>query len=173
MTMTMDVPTSRATTSPAQRLRFNTTAVRVSLRWLGVRKTLTPEQKNQAAETFNAEGDFLSARKKLLDTRHSAYKEVTAVRGKIISYWRALTLPYPEPGIRLIKQNQVEPFNQQMQEFREELQVAVSKLDDHYSELKAAARRRLGELYNAADYPSSLEGLFAVEWDFPSVEGPS
>src|SRR5262245_54285632 len=111
MTMTMDRPIARSQASPAQRLQLEMTAVRVSLRWLGVRKTLTPEQKNQAAETFNAEGDFLSATKKLLDTRHAAYKEVTAVRGKIISYWRALTLPYPEPGIRLIKQNHIETFN--------------------------------------------------------------
>jgi hypothetical protein len=146
--------------------------VRVSIRWLGVRKSLTPEQKNQAAETFHAEGDFLSARKKLLDTRHQAYKEVTAVRGKIVSYWRAVTLPYPEPGLRLIKQAQVEPFNQQMQEFRDDLAAAVTKLEDHYGELKTAARRRLGALYNPMDYPSSLDGLFSVEWDFPSVEPP-
>jgi hypothetical protein len=76
------------------------------MRWLGVRKTLMPEQKNQAAESFDAEGSFISAGKKLLDTRHPAYKAVTAVRTKIIAYWRAVTLPYPEPGIRLIKQSQ-------------------------------------------------------------------
>jgi hypothetical protein len=28
-------------------------------------------------------------------------------------------------------------------------------------------------LYNAADYPPEVRGLFAVEWDFPSVEPPS
>ena len=41
-------------------------AVRVSLSWLGVRKTLTREQKAQAADTFGAESEFLSAGKKLL-----------------------------------------------------------------------------------------------------------
>src|SRR5262245_9911427 len=85
--------------SPAQWLRETTAAVRVSFTWMGVRKTLTPEQKNQAAEPFGAEGDFLSARKKLLDTRHEAFKGVTSVRGKVIAYWKSLTLPYPEPGI--------------------------------------------------------------------------
>jgi hypothetical protein len=171
MTTTMEAPTARSST-PAERLRISTTAVRVSMRWLGVRKTLTPEQKNQAAESFDAEGSFISARKKLLDTRHPAYKAVTAVRGKIIAYWRAVTLPYPEPGIRLIKQSQIEAFNQQMLEFQEELKEAVVKLEDHYSELKHAARKRLGTLYDPADYPSSLEGLFSVECDFPSVEPP-
>lgn len=45
-------------------------------------------------------------------------------------------------------------------------------MDRQLPELKQAARERLGELYNSADYPVSLEGLFAVEWDFPSVEPP-
>jgi hypothetical protein len=161
-----------AAATPAHRLRLTTAAVRVSLRWLGVRKTLTPEQKTQAAESFGAAGDYLSARKKLLDTQHAAYKEVTAVRGRVLAYWKSTTLPYPEPGIRLIKQSQVEAFHQQLLDFRGQLQTAVQHLEEHYSELKAAARRRLGRLYNPEDYPLSLEGLFQIDWDFPSVEPP-
>src|SRR5438874_4079105 len=108
MTMTLlDRTTEPASPTPAQRLRASTAAVRVSLRWLGVRKTLTPEQKNQAAESFGAEGDFLSARKKLLDTTHPAYKAVTAVRGQIVQFWKSMSLPYPEPGVRLIQQGKV------------------------------------------------------------------
>jgi hypothetical protein len=59
-----------------------------------------------------------------------------------------------------------------MREFREDLNEAVLDLDHHYGELKAAAVQRLGRLYDAADYPASLEGLFAIDWDFPSVEPP-
>src|SRR6266481_240205 len=80
------------TVSAAQWLRETTAAIRLSFTSMGVRKTLTPEQKNQAAEPFGAEGEFLSARKKLLDTRHVAYKEVTGVRGKVSAYWRGLTV---------------------------------------------------------------------------------
>jgi hypothetical protein len=36
-----------------------------------------------------------------------------------------------------------------------------------------AARRRLGSLYVEADYPDSLDGLFAVSWDYPAIEPPS
>jgi len=61
-------------------------AVRVCFTWLGVRKTLSPEQKSQAAESFGAERDFLSAGKKLLDTSHPAFKAVTSVRNQIVSY---------------------------------------------------------------------------------------
>lgn len=176
MTATLLNRTNRSNTqqhvSPSQWLRDTTAAVRLSFTWMGVRKTLTPDQKNQAAETFGAEGDFLSARKKLLDTKHAAYKEVTAVRGKVIAYWKALTLPFPDPGIRLIRQHQIEEFNLQMTGHRAELDAAVARLNDHYAEMKAAARRRLGNLFNPNDYPPSLEGLFSVEWDWPSVEPP-
>src|SRR4029079_8996829 len=145
--------------SPAQWLRQISAAVRVSFTWLGVRKTLTPEQKCKAAESFGAEGDFLSARKKLLDTKHPAYKDVTAIRGRVGSFWKSLTLPYPEPGIRLIRQEQIDSFNKQMTTFRTELLDAVACLDDHYAELKSAAQRRLGNLYDPLDYPLSLRGL--------------
>jgi hypothetical protein len=159
-------------TTPAQRLRLTTAAVRVSLRWLGVRKTLTPEQKSQAAETFNAEGDFLSARKKLIDTSHPAYKEVTAIRGRVLSVWRGVSLPFPEPGVRLIRQDCIESFNRQMSVLRDQLEEAVARLDEHYGEIKSAARQRLGQLYNAADYPPRLRGLFGIDWCYVSVEPP-
>jgi hypothetical protein len=168
----LDPATSSTSTTPAQRLRLTTAAVRVSLRWLGVRKTLTPEQKTQAAESFGADGEYLSARKKLLNTKHPAYKEVTAVRGRVIAYWKGITLPYPEPGIRLIKQSHLEAFHHQLLDFRADLQMAVQRLEEHYAELKAAARQRLMRLYNPEDYPASLQGLFQIEWDFPSVEPP-
>src|SRR5262249_38058247 len=71
-----------------------------------------------------------------------------------------------------IKQAEVEAFNQQMLDLRAELHQAVARLDAHYAELQATARRRLGQLYDAADYPPSLDGLFEIEWDFPSVEPP-
>jgi len=147
-------------------------AARVSLSWLGVRKTLSQEQRAQAADTFGAEGDFLSAGKKLLDTRHEKFKAVTAVKNRVIQYWKSLSLPYPEPGIRLIRQDRIDTFDAQMREFRAELDEAVADLDRHYDPLKSAAARRLGSLYNPADYPESLRGMFSIEWDFPSVEPP-
>lgn len=166
-------PSTPSSTSSAQWLRQISAAVKVAFTWFGIRKTLTPEQKTQAAEPFGAEGDYLSARKKLLDTHHPAYKDVTAMRGKIGSYWKCLTLPFPEPGVRLIRQEHVEEFNQQMTALRQELLQAVASLDQHYSELKQAARRRLGELFNPSDYPSSLIGLFDLSWEFPNLEPPN
>ena len=54
----------------------------------------------------------------------------------------------------------------------DELAEAVWRLDEHYAELRSAARERLGSLYDPQDYPDSLDGMFEVSWDFPSVEPP-
>ena len=156
------------TATAAHRLRTTTAAVRVSFCWFGVQKALTAAQKAQAAEPFDAQGQFLSAAKKLIDTKHSAYRAVTAVRGKIEAFWKSQSLPFPEPGVRLIRQDQAEAFARRVDDYKTELEDAVAELDRHFEELKRAARERLGSLYNDQDYPETLRGLFAVSYDFPS-----
>ena len=115
--------------SATDRLRTTMAAVRVSISWFGTRKSLTVEQKAEAAEPFNAEAKFLSAGKKLLDISHPAFKSVTAVKGKVVAYWKSMSLPYPEPGVRLIKQGRIDEFAEKMQEFQQELAEAVQALD--------------------------------------------
>lgn len=170
MTTLVDRPLAQTRSDPATRLRATMAAVKLSITWLGIRKSLSPEQRAQAAERFGAEGEYLSAGKKFLDTRHPAFRAVTQVRHQVQAYWRNMTLPYPEPGIRLIKQPDVTSFNDRLDALRTELQAAVAVLDDHYSELQAAARQRLGRLFSLSDYPVTLRGLFDVSWEFPSLE---
>jgi hypothetical protein len=157
---------------PSERLRREMAAVRLAFTWMGVRKTLTRQQKAEAADAFGAEGEFLSAGKKLLDTRHSAYQAVTAIRGRMIALWKGMTLPYPEPGLRLLPRRRLEEFSSLFSDLRQELQEAVTQLDRHYGELRQAARERLGRLYDPRDYPETLVGLFDVSWEFPSIEPP-
>ena len=165
-------PTTESITTPAQRLRTTMAACRLRYTWFGVQKTLTPEQRAPATEAFDADGAVLSAGKKLIDTRHTAFRAVTAVRTKITDYWRGLSLPFPEPGIRLIKQEKVDEFAATLADYKAELDDAVANLDRHFDELKVAAAQRLGSLFNPSDHPETLRGLFDVAWDFPSVEPP-
>ena len=172
MTSVLDEPRSQASTSASDRLRSTMAAARLSFNWLGVRKSLSSSQKDQAADSFGAEGKFLSAGKKLLDTSHPAFKAVTAVRSQAVAYWKGISLPFPEPGIRLIPQGSIDEFNERMSAFRDELDEAVLQLNEHYDELRHAARERLGDLFDLSDYPTTLVGMFAIEHDFPSVEPP-
>ena len=138
----------------------------------GHEKLAHAEQRAEAAEPFGTDARFLSAGKRLLDISHPAFKAVTAVRGKVIAFTKSMSLPYPEPGIRLIRQDKIDEFATKMHEFQEELAEAVENLDRHFTELKTTARQRLGSLYNSGDYPESLRNMFAIEFDFPRRTPP-
>jgi hypothetical protein len=173
-TLLLDEPEAVHTSNfkAADRLRTTMAAVRVCFTWFGTRKSLSIEQKAQAAESFGAQGQFLTAGKKLLDSSHPAFKAVTAIRGRILSHWKGISLPFPEPGLRLIRQADIASFDVQMTTLRTELEEAVATLDQHFDEMRNAARQRLGALYNPGDYPVSLLGLFGIAWEYPSVEPP-
>lgn len=172
MSTLLETPAIHVSSSPANRLRATMAAVRVSMSWLGTKKSLSAEQRAEAAEPFGTDARFLSAGKRMLDISHPTFKAVTAIRGKVIAFTKSMSLPYPEPGIRLIRQDKIDEFAAKMREFQEELAEAVENLDRHYGELKAAARQRLGSLYNSGDYPESLRGMFSIDFDFPSIQPP-
>jgi hypothetical protein len=166
-----DIPLDSS--SPAQRLRRMAAATRVSLHWWGTHKTLTTQQKEEVGVTYDADARFLTAGKKLVDTRHEAFRRLTSIRTQLGNYWRGLTLPYTEAGVRLIRQSDIAAFVHNMEGFKDELAQAETDLNGVYFQIKNDARQRLGRLYNAGDYPPEVRGLFGVEWDFPSVEPPS
>jgi hypothetical protein len=68
---------------------------------------------------------------------------VTAVKGRAVDYWKSVSLPFPEPGVRLIRRDAIDAFNAQIGQFCEELDNAVAQLDHHFDELRSAARQRL------------------------------
>tara|TARA_R110002049_G_scaffold4601_5_gene32454 strand:+ start:640365 stop:641231 length:867 start_codon:yes stop_codon:yes gene_type:complete len=147
-------------------------AMKLTFHWLGTRKSLNAEQMSRAADTFDAERKFLSAGKKLFDTGDPDFRRVTAVKSQATTFYKSVSLPFPEPGFRLIRQDQVDTIHERMQSYREELAVAVSQLETRFSELTHEASDRLGDLFDPSDYPSSLSGSFEIEWSFPTVEAP-
>ena len=170
---TLQVSSSEKTTDQSSELRSTMAAMRLSFAWFGTRKTLTSEQKARAADAFDAEGRYLSAAKRLIDTSDATFRSVTSIKTQASAYFKGVSLPYPDPGIRLIRRDDIEAINTKMRAFVEELDEAVRDLDAHLDELKNEARQRLGSLYNEADYPPSVVGLFEIAWEFPSVEPPS
>lgn len=161
-----------STTTASQRVRSSFAACRLKFTSLGTTKSLSSEQKSQAAASFGANGESISAGKRLLDTKHEAFKALASIKSQASRYWKDNSLAFPEVGIRLIRQNRVEEFDSAFGGFSDDLAAAVRRLDEHYHELKDAARDRLGSLFDASDYPTTLVGEFDMSWDFPSVEAP-
>lgn len=165
-------PSIAAPPSAAERLRTTMAAVKVAYTWFGVRRALAPEQRSTAAQAFQADCLLLSASKLILDIRAPAYRQVARVRSEASAYWRCVTLPYPEPGIRLLDQKSLGLFANTMAAYRDRLHAAAAEFAGAYQQMKAEARRRLGTLFNNADYPATLEGLFDLEVSYPPIEPP-
>ena len=89
-------------------------AVKVSLTWFGTRKSLTAEQKAEAAEPFRGRSQVYLRRQKA--ARHAAPglqgRERHPRQGALRSGSRCRS-PYPEPGIRLIRQKTDRPVHRQ------------------------------------------------------------
>jgi hypothetical protein len=130
------------TTSPAEALRRTAAAVRVHFVWFGVHKTLTAQQKEEVSGTYGADVRLLSAGKKILDVRHEKFRALTSLRSRIVSYWRGLTLPYVENGVRLIRQSDIDAFVHTMEGFREELVQAEAELNAVFDHIKSDARQQ-------------------------------
>ena len=134
-----------------QQLQAETTAVRLHIRWPGVRKTLSQQHKQQAANTFAADSDSVSVSKNLIDTSHPAFRAATAVRSSAVKYWKSSTLPYIEPGVRLLRREDVDSFEVYMTTVKGELAEAVTELGRHYDDLVQQAQQRLGNLFDRSD----------------------
>jgi hypothetical protein len=147
-------------------------ATRVQFTSWGVRRALSDDQKSQAADAFGADVGFLSAAKKIINPKHKAYSHVSRIKSRLAREWHELTLPYPEPGLRLIRESDVLTFADRLEAGKRELLEAVDALQEAYAGMKAEARVQLGRLYNESDYPASVVGLFDVAWEFPNVTPP-
>jgi hypothetical protein len=124
------------------------------------------------AKAVDANPDNVSAAKKLLDTKHPAYRKVTAIFSRCKAYWKEITMPFPQDGIRLLKQSVLSEFQADMQRFRQQLDQATAALNESYCKMREDAKKRLGELFDASDYPESLAGSFEIRWEFPSIDPP-
>lgn len=83
-----------------------------------------------------------------------------------------LTLPWMDTGGRLLPSKLYMDWREKMQDLREQYRMAVDKFVERYErELIGEARKRLGSLYNPADYPrgADLRVKFGVEHDVMPV----
>lgn len=171
-TITQPASAQQPVSNSAEILRNRFTALRLSFTWFGVRRSLSPDQCEQAAAQFGAERAYVSASKKLIDGAHPAMRSVNQIRREIGEYWRNSSLPFPEPGIRLIRQAEIVQLDDNLGNYQRRLAEAVEILESNHGEIKRMAQERLGRLYCDADYPATFVGLFEFNWTYPNIEPP-
>jgi multidrug efflux pump subunit AcrA (membrane-fusion protein) len=171
-----DLPVAEpAVPSPAnlnQQLMEQTICVRLLKCQFGRRRAWDDEQIAQAATTFQADPEYMGGWKRIINHRCEEYRAVSSLLSKATKTWKRMSIPFPEPGKRLMRRDKLDAFEARMTTLQAALTEAVAKLNEKYPTLQAEAQERLKELYNADDYPASLLGHFHVDWDYPSTSPP-
>lgn len=152
--------------------REQTAACRLQFTWFGVTRAAEHDAVAETATALAADESRLSLRKRVLDRAHPAYRRLTTLRTQTRATWIAATLPYVEPGIRLVPRQAIAQLDVQIEELGGGIARATDALDDVRDELIEDARGRLGRLFVESDYPATFRGLFGVSIDYPSVEPP-
>lgn len=94
-------------------------------------------------------------------------KEGNAAR----AYHYKMTLPWGDNGSRLLPSMLFSEYTDEMNKYRESFTRRVREFVRDYPQLREDARKRLGKMYNAMDYPdvSDIQGRFDISMDFDPV----
>jgi len=147
-------------------------AVRMSIEWMGITRCLTAQQKEELGARQTVDVKMITASRKILDQSHPVMRKISGIRTQIRRTWMDSTLPYVESGIRLLPRPDLRRFHEQMSQHKVSLQEANRELQEDYDHLREDAKRRLGNLYDPADYPASINGLFDLNWFIMEIQPP-
>ena len=156
----------------ADALRTDSAAIRLHWSWWGSTKAVNPAQRNEVAACFAAESRAVTAGKKLFDTKGEDYRRLTGLKTEITNLWLDTTLPYPEPGVRLIRRSLIPQVDARFADYKARFDAAAADFAAGYERVKQEAKDRLGRLFSEADYPADVRDKFGFAWDYPNVEPP-
>jgi hypothetical protein len=157
----------------AKKLKQNMAACQLRKSKWQLNRKLEHAQVAQAAQNFSADARFIGASKKLIDPRNKKYRECGSILNDARAYWKSVTIPFPEDGVRLIRRDHIAKFTETMNQFRVELTHAAAELQQAYDEIREEAKAKLGDLYNESEYPADVTSLFGITWEFPPLDPPN
>lgn len=153
-----------------KKLQEQTIGVRLSVTSLGCRRALEKGQIIEVANLFEADEQSVSGSKKIINPKHELVKPIRALLGDAKAYIRARTIDYPEQGLRLARVDQVESLTAGIQSRKEMLSELLDQLCAGWDSVKAEAKKRLVDLYDENDYPTSPRSHFAIYLTFPEIK---
>ena len=156
----------------ATKLESSVLGCAFSSHWWGITRKAGMEALGMVAETLGTNQKYLKVEKRLIDNRNVYYKNLVSLKSEIISYWKDLTLPYVEIGVRLIRKDLISKFESKMEVYKIELTSRVKDLTDNYDQLKNESRQALNHLFREEDYPQDLSNCFSFHWDYPNLNPP-
>lgn len=121
---------------------------------------------------FGAKTASVNVSKRLFNTKNTHLRNLTTAKNTIRSHWEDSTLPWIEPGIRLIHHANIVRFREDHEQLTEGFYLARTHLVKNWSNLIMQAEEDLNELFDPADYPDNPESLFDVSLSWPNLSAP-
>lgn len=177
-------PEASGTMDAVQRIRDKFQGVEVAIRKGSQSRQLSQADKAEALASSGADQGAISMSKRLFDRRMVAkipqLKEVNSVLSRIedLKGNRSLTLPHPEPGVRLLRMGNenldaMAEFSRRFDALNTELREAVQALYDVWDEVKETAQQVLGRYYSESDYAYDPRQVISASYRFIEVDVPN
>lgn len=131
-------------------------------------RKLDKKVNKEVEQTHNAK-DAGNFNKLLVDK--AALQPLQTHCGKVRDYHYQMTLPWGDNGDRLLPAEVFFDYTQEMRSLRSQGDQLADAFAKEYPNMVAAARTKLGTLYDANDYPpvSDIRNRFGIELNFAPV----
>lgn len=163
---------SKVAIDSGKTLQEQAAGVSLSWTWMGVTRVLKGEEKEKAAELWDADPSALSLSKRIINTKNEWFAVLTKIKSKVTGMWIDRTLPWVDKGVRLIRKEEVDAFDADCSQYAGRLADAVAMLVKNWGEVKQEAKKSLADLYREADYVADPSALFGFTVSYPSLTPP-
>lgn len=157
--------------SAVDKIRLSYQGARVVIGGLSNRRSVNAQEKQKAADLFNADSTSLSVSSLLWDKTEVAVRklrsEIYALQR--IFHSRRWTLPTTTPGLRLVKKDCLVSFREELATQTKEIEKAAAALKAQLPDIVQRERKRQGNLFKEENYNFDPVSACVVSWSFPSV----
>ena len=122
-------------------------------------------------ERFGQNSEWLRGRKYLINPEllGPIRTAVHQARNTVLKF----SLPFPITAIYLVPKESLSIVDERLQAYRNRFWDKVEDFATVYDEAREEARVNLGDLFNEADYPTSIRNKFKFDWRFLMLTVPS
>jgi len=135
-------------------------SVKLSCNKLGNAKTEKGEIKERFVTEIEAESNLISIRKTLIDPKCPELQACLALERSVVEYWKSISMPTPEPGYRIMRQNKYREFCDYVAQQNQALKELAEKLEIEMPLIKERSKAQLGQGFQEDDYPVTVADKF-------------
>ena len=128
--------------------------------WLPVR--IDRRVTRETAERYGIAQTMGNYRKHCINPNQPSYKAVRQAMGSMRTAYYWYTLPWLHNGARILSAPVFQEYSEAIRKHTREVETAINAFIGEWPSIHVMAKRDLGPIYNANDYPLDIRERFAV-----------